>query len=179
MANIVLFKKCIVDILEICFVMNGNDQVYFNTSSWTLPRIFEGRATHNQLQKYLPRSLQMIWNYQQPLKITPNQSMLRVRLGKLMQYWCNIVSKWGGGVGWGCGGRGAWWATKLISAWVRVWQRYFVTGCLKILEMYCIFFFGDDTLNLLKLQQLCTVKSGLFHKTIFLNWLTLFKRKLK
>ena len=87
--------------------------------------IFE--LVYNQLQKSLPRLLQKIWNYKQLLKTAPDQSMLRVRVWKLMQHWFE----------------GGWGAAKLTSVWIRVWQRYFVTDCLKKLEMYCIFFFWD------------------------------------
>ena len=121
---------------------------------------------YNQLQKLLPRSLQKIWNYKQPLKTAPDQSMLRVRLWKLMQHWCNIDWK---NKGWG--------ATKLISIWIRVWQRYFVTDCLKKLEMYILslrWYFESIEIGTAAYSRSC-----LFHKTIFLNWLTLYKRKVK
>ena len=96
----------------------------------------------------------------------PDQSMLRIRLWKLMQHWCNIDWK---NKGWG--------ATKLISIWIRVWQRYFVTDCLKKLEMYILslrWYFESIEIGTAAYSRSC-----LFHKTIFLNWLTLYKRKVK
>ena len=74
--------------------------------------LFMYTSTYNQLKKALPRSLQKIRIYKQPLKTSPNQSMSRVKLWKLMQHWLE---------GWVRG--------NLISVWIRFWQRYFVTDC--------------------------------------------------
>ena len=120
-----------------------------NMSSWATSFLAYIDARNLTNLQSVTKILQKIWNYKQPLKTAPRtteQLMLRVRLWKLMQHWLE----------------GGWGAAKLISIWIRVWQRYFVTGCLKKLEMYCIFFFWDDTLNLLELQHtvevICSTK---------------------
>ena len=108
---------------------------------------------YNQLQKSLPRSLQKIWNYRQSLKTTPTNQKL------------------GGGDGWG--------VTKLIIVWIRVRQRYFLTNFLKKIGDALYILFLRWYFESIEIATAVYCRSGLFHKTIFLNWLILFRRKLK
>ena len=119
---------------------------------------------YNQLQKLLPRSLQKICNYKQLLKTAPDQSMLRVRLWKLMQHWLEKQRL--------RGSKANQHLNKNLTKIFCNWLSEKIGNVLYILSLRWYFESSE-------IATAAYCRSCHFHKTIFLNWLTFYKRKVK